>query len=126
MLALKLGTTLKLKTLKKNNHSQNFIMTRILITGIVTLLILGLLLWQNFHGGVPSHHILNRADLPEISNWWGGLVLPILTWVLLRKIEKRISKQDSITQQTKNQNARNTNIFPVSSSLNFILRNFSG
>ena len=91
---------------KENKQRQNFIVTRILITGIVTFLILGLLLWQYFHGEVPSHHILDRKDLPEISNWWGGLLLPILTWLLLSKIENRISKQDSLTQETKDQNIK--------------------
>ncbi|MFO3706871.1 hypothetical protein ACI6Q5_18295 [Xanthomonas codiaei] len=32
--------------------------------------------WEFLHGGVRSHHLLNRADLPTISNWWGLLVLP--------------------------------------------------
>jgi hypothetical protein len=96
---------------KENSQRQNFIKTRILITGMVTLLIIGLLLWQNFHGGVPGHHILNRADLPEISNWWGGLLLPILTWLLLSKIENRVSKQASQTQGTRNQNIRIFGLF---------------
>ena len=96
---------------KENKQRQNFIVTRILITGIVAILILGLLLWQYFHGEVPSHHILDREDLPEISNWWGGLLLPILTWLLLSKIENRISKQDSLTQQTKDQNIKILGLF---------------
>lgn len=96
---------------KENSQRQNFIKTRILITGMVTLLIIGLLLWQNFHGGVPGHHILNRGDLPKISNWWGGLLLPILTWLLLSKIENRVSKQASQTQGTKNQNIKTFGLF---------------
>jgi hypothetical protein len=59
-------------------------------TGIVTLAIWSLLLWNYFHGGVPSHHILARKDLPEISNWWGAVVLPLLTWFLLTRIQKRV------------------------------------
>lgn len=86
-------------------------MTKILITGIVTILILGLLLWQYFHGEVPIHHILNRKDLPKISNWWGGLLIPTLTMLLLKKIENRISKQDSFTQQTKKQNIKIWGLF---------------
>jgi hypothetical protein len=42
-------------------------------------------------------------DLPEISNWWGGLLLLVLTWTLLGRIEKRLNKQGSLTQQNKNQ-----------------------
>lgn len=34
--------------------------------------------WEHTHGGIRSHHLLNRADLPTISNAWGLLVLPVL------------------------------------------------
>ena len=59
-------------------------------TGMMFILIWGLLLWTHHHGGVPSHHILADKDLPEISNWWGGLLLPILTFFLLYRIKKRV------------------------------------
>jgi hypothetical protein len=59
-------------------------------TGIVTLAIWSLLVWNYFHGGVPSHNILARKDLPEISNWWGAVILPLLTWFLLTRIQKRV------------------------------------
>jgi hypothetical protein len=72
-------------------QSENYWRARILITSVVTILIFGLLLWGHFHGGVPAHHILNQKDLPEISNWWGGLLLPILTWFLFGRIETRLS-----------------------------------
>ena len=68
--------------------------TRIYLTGIVALAIWSLLAWNHYHGGVPSHHILARKDLPEISNWWGGLLLPLLTWFLLYRIQKRIGFND--------------------------------
>lgn len=65
--------------------------TRLCITAIVTIGIWALLAWSHYHGGVPSHHLLNNKDLPAISNWWGGLVLPILTWYLVYRIQKRTS-----------------------------------
>lgn len=68
---------------------------RLLITIIITIGIWVLLIWNLYNGGVPSHHILNRADLPEISNWWGGLILPILTWVLLYRVTMRIIREDN-------------------------------
>ena len=34
------------------------------------------------HGGIQSHHLLNRADWPAISNLFGLLVLPALGWRL--------------------------------------------
>ncbi len=86
-------------------------MIRIVLTIAVTVFIFGLLFWQYFHDGVPSHHILQQKDLPEISNWWGGLLLPVLSWILLGKIEKRISKQDLLSQQNKNQNSKVIGLF---------------
>ena len=79
----------------------NFDKLQILATGIVTTLILSLLLWEHFHGGVPSHHVLDRKDLPEISNWLGALLLPTLTWTLLGRIKIRIRKQ---TPKSENHN----------------------
>lgn len=87
------------------------VMTKIFITGIVTILILGLLFWQHFNGGVPSHHILQRKDLPEISNWWGALLLPVLTWLLLNRIERRLHKQVSLTKETKSEPVKILRLF---------------
>lgn len=67
-----------------------FFRTRLYFTGILTIAIWSLLTWNHYHGGVPSHHILAREDLPEISNWWGGLLIPLLTWFLLYRIQKRL------------------------------------
>lgn len=66
-----------------------FLLTKVLITGFVSLTIWSLLAWYYFNGGVPSHHILAREDLPEISNWWGAILLPGLTWFVLFRIQKR-------------------------------------
>lgn len=45
--------------------------------------------WEYTHGGVPSHHLLNRADLPAVSNWWGLMVVPLLVWFLVGRIQRR-------------------------------------
>jgi hypothetical protein len=63
---------------------------RLYFTGLVILAIWSLLAWNHTHGGVPSHHILAREDLPSFSNWWGGLLLPALSWFLLSRIQKRV------------------------------------
>ena len=65
---------------------------RLFFTIIVSIAIWSLLAWYYFHGGVPAHHLLARADLPKISNWWGGLVLPLLTWWLLYRVDRRIMR----------------------------------
>ncbi|MGO4905855.1 hypothetical protein [Flavobacterium sp. W20_MBD1_R3] len=79
-----------------------FFKIRIYFTGIVTIAIWTLLAWNYYHGGVPSHHILNDKDLPEISNWWGGLLLPFLTWFLLYRIQKRIVRHNNGRSETSN------------------------
>lgn len=40
------------------------------------------LAYEHFNGGVQSHHLLNRSDLPAISNWFGLVILPLLGWML--------------------------------------------
>lgn len=65
--------------------------TRLYLTGIVAVAIWALLIWNHYHGGVPSHYIGASQDMPAISNWWGALLLPLLTWFLLYRIQKRIS-----------------------------------
>lgn len=67
-----------------------FLKVRLYFTGIVGLAIWSLLAWNYYHGGVPSHHLLAREDLPSFSNWWGGLLLPLLAWFLSYRIQKRM------------------------------------
>jgi hypothetical protein len=45
--------------------------------------------FEHLHGGVIAHHILNRADLPAISNFWGLLWLPVLAWFVSGRVQKR-------------------------------------
>ncbi|WP_461054376.1 hypothetical protein [Spirosoma arcticum] len=71
-------------------HEETFLKIRLYFTGAMMISIWLLLIWDYHHGGVPSHHILQRKDMPEFSNWWGGLLLPLLTWFLLYRIQKRI------------------------------------
>jgi hypothetical protein len=59
---------------------------RLWITALATFAIWALLTWKHLHGGVASHHLLHRADLPAISDWWGGIVIPVLTWIALGRI----------------------------------------
>jgi hypothetical protein len=64
---------------------------RLYLTAVVMLVELAFLLWEHFNGGVRSHHLLNRSDMPAISNWWGVLLLPALTWLLTGRIQRRIA-----------------------------------
>jgi len=64
---------------------------RVYLTVLVLLAELAHLTWEYFNGGVQRHHILNRSDLPAISNWWGILLLPALTWFLTGRSQTRIA-----------------------------------
>lgn len=70
-------------------NEKRFFKIRVYFTSIIAISIWALLIWNHYHGGVPSHHILNDKNLPEISNWWGALLLPLLSWVLFYRIKKR-------------------------------------
>lgn len=72
---------------------QSYKQIKLAFTTLVTILTGSILAWQYFHNGVPAHHILQREDLPEISNWWGLLVLPVVTLILLTRIEKRMLRK---------------------------------
>ncbi len=69
---------------------QSFFRFRIIATLVVSVTIASLLAWNHTHGGVPSHHIFANKDLAAISNWWGLIALPLLTWFLTYRVGKRI------------------------------------
>jgi len=62
---------------------------RLVGTALALLAELIHLAWEHVHGGIIRHHILNRSDLPAISNGWGIVLLPVLTWYLLGRINRR-------------------------------------
>lgn len=68
---------------------------RIGLTGLITIVIWALLLWRHLDGGVPAHHLLNNPELPRISDWFGGVVLPLLAWFLLGLSGRRSRAADS-------------------------------
>lgn len=70
------------------------IQCRLAFTTLVLLLELLHLTWEYFHGGVASHHLLNRADLPSISNYWGVILLPALTWFVTGRITSRLANTE--------------------------------
>jgi hypothetical protein len=64
---------------------------RIGATLVIAAAIGSLLTWQLFNGGVPSHSFMARDDMPSISNWWGALTLPLLTWIALGRLGVRLA-----------------------------------
>ena len=81
-------------------NKNQFFKLRLYVTGVITIAIWTLIAWDHYHGGVPSHHILADETLPKISNWWGGLLLPLLTWFLLYRIQIRNTENNSSNNQT--------------------------
>lgn len=63
---------------------------RLYFTGDIAIAIWSLLVCTHYNGGVQSHHLLHREELPAISNWWSGLLIPLLSWFLLYRVQKRI------------------------------------
>lgn len=74
-------------------NEKSFTRFSLYATALVTVAMGALLAWSHTHGGVPSHHFLAREDMPAISNWWGGVLLPVLTWLLLARIRKQVFGQ---------------------------------
>jgi hypothetical protein len=71
----------------------NTMRTRIILTLAVAVYEAVHLGWEYRHGGVVSHHILQRPDLPAISNWWGLILLPVLAWCLIGRMQARDNMQ---------------------------------
>ena len=59
---------------------------------IALLVIVASLGWEVTHGGVKSHHLLDRPDLPAISNAWGLLVLPALGALAGGVVARRLTR----------------------------------
>ncbi len=79
---------------------------RLYLTIAVLIAELAHLSWEHFHGGVQTHHILRRPDFPAMSNWWGLVLLPVLTWFLIERIQKRIAVSADAQQATSKQTLR--------------------
>jgi len=62
---------------------------RIQATIAVFILTFAFILWEYFNGGVVSHNLLAREDLPAFSNWWGLLTVPLLFWIGISLINRR-------------------------------------
>jgi len=71
----------------------------LLFTLFITISILGFLSWEHFHGGVSGHNLLKRKDLPFISNWWGIILIPLVTFFSLKRVEKRLDFKTGVSNQ---------------------------
>ena len=77
---------------------------RVLLTALVTFLVGAHLAWDYFHDGVPTHYLLHSKDMPGISNWWGGITLPLVTFLLLFWIHRNlINTREGVATTTRKQ-----------------------
>ena len=75
----------------KNLHFKPFSLFFIVLISIAIWI---LLLWNHFNGGIPSHHILANENLPKISNAWGAILMPVLTWLAVNRVGARENIKD--------------------------------
>lgn len=66
------------------------------------------ILWEYFNGGVISHHLLAREDLPGMSNWWGLLTVPLLFWISISLIHRR---RDNEAKSESNPEVKEAKVF---------------
>lgn len=65
-------------------------------TLLVTFLIWAHIAWDYYHEGIPTHYILQSEDMPGIPNWWGGIALPIFTWIVLSFVKRKKGENDQL------------------------------
>ncbi len=76
--------------------NKKFLSYRLYFTALISIFIWILLIWSHFNGGVPNHHLFHRQDLPKISDWWSGLLIPLLTLFLTYPIQKRLANENTV------------------------------
>lgn len=79
--------------------------TRVIVIGafLFTAICLS---WEYFNGGVMTHHLLAREDMPGASNWWGLLTIPLLSWWTIQKVKVRRLKKNSTGTALKHTDAQ--------------------
>lgn len=69
------------------------------VVALTTLFVIAHLTWEYIHGGVESHHLFARSDMPAISNWWGLVILPLLGWLASWLVLLRAGKETKALQK---------------------------
>ena len=66
-----------------------------IFTALVAILMWSQILYQHLTGGVAVHMFLHREDMPSISNYWSGLILPLFTAIMLLVIQQKTKRLDA-------------------------------
>ncbi len=72
---------------------KSILTNKVLVAGAALILTTIFILWEHFNGGVITHHLLAREDMPGISNLWGLLTIPLLSWLTVSLIQRRRDKK---------------------------------
>ncbi|MEX0312855.1 MAG: hypothetical protein AB3N18_01660 [Allomuricauda sp.] len=72
---------------------KSIVNNKALASGAALILTGIFILWEHFNGGVITHHLLAREDMPGISNLWGLLTIPLLSWLTVSLIQRRRDKK---------------------------------
>lgn len=81
----------------EDRRARPYLRLRASITASVLVAELAHLAWEHLNGGIVSHNLLDRADLPAISNAWGMVLLPALAWFASGRVQERVAR-DSRTE----------------------------
>lgn len=73
------------------------IRNKLYFTSFITLLVVLHLASEFFRGGVVTHYPLADPSYPPLSNWWGLITLPVLTWALLTARQWQVSRAQDAT-----------------------------
>lgn len=77
---------------------------RIKVTIAAFIIVLIFILIEHYNGGVETHYLLAREDLPGISNWWGLLTIPLLGWIVSTLTTHRRNKKVKSKQNLEEDN----------------------
>jgi len=84
----------------------SIINNKVKVTVGALILTFAFILWEYFNGGVITHQLLASEDLPGISNWWGLLTVPLLSWITISLTKKNQDNKVTSKRKYEDQEAR--------------------
>ncbi len=71
------------------------LISRPLLPALMALGLVSLqLFYEHTHGGIVSHHLLAREDMPAISNWLGLISIPLLAFLVMQSLQSRVARNE--------------------------------
>jgi hypothetical protein len=81
-------------------QSKTLLTSRQIANGLIILVFIYslFLIYQHFNGGVPSHHFMANKAYPEISNWYGLLIISLLSYTTYAYFNKNEFSKNSLLE----------------------------